>query len=332
MNQPPPLPEKFLERLRLILPASQYQDCVAAFCQPPATAFRVNPLKSESAALEAELRDEGFALEPLAWKDDAFVVPRDQRRALTECAACREGRLYIQNPASMVPPLVLDPQPGERILDLCAAPGSKTVQLAGLMCNQGQIAAVESVRPRFFRLRANLETCGATSVQTYLKDGTRVWKHCPEEFDRVLLDAPCSSEGRFNTSEPASYAYWSERKIREMQRKQRRLLFSAVQCLKPGGVLVYSTCAFAPEENEVVLHGLLEKFAGALRVEEVEVPGVSVQEGLEAWKDRPLHPDLRRAIRILPDGLMEGFFVCRLRTMETTLDAARSAPDGSPRR
>ena len=315
-----PLPEGFLERLRLILPAANYERCVETFYREPATAFRVNPLKATAAQLEEELRTEGFELEPLAWKRDAFVVPGAQRRGLTECAACREGRFYIQNPSSMVPPLVLDPQPHEWILDLAAAPGGKTLQLAGMMRNQGKISAVESVRSRFFRLRANLEAHGVSNVKTYLRDGTRVWKHCPELFDRVLLDAPCSSEGRFNAHEPSTYAYWSKRKIREMQRKQKRLLFSALQCLKPGGILVYSTCAFAPEENEGMIQALLEKFGEVLHVEEVELPCANVQEGLTRWQGRTWRSELKRAVRILPDGLMEAFFVCRLRKLESTLE------------
>jgi NOL1/NOP2/sun family putative RNA methylase len=313
------LPEEFLERLQGILPPPRYPDCVSTFYQEAATAFRVNVLKDKAAALEEELRAAGFELEPLAWKRDAFVVPNQQRRALTETAACREGRLYIQNPSSMIPPLMLDPQPGEWILDMGAAPGSKTLQMAGMMANQGKISAVESVRGRFFRLRDNLEKHGATQVQTYLKDGIKVWRNCPEQFDRVLLDAACSAEGRFNVHEPSSYGYWSTQKIREMQRKQKRLLFSAVQCLKPGGTLVYSTCTFAPEENEVVVDSVLKKFGEALRLEEVERPSIEVQAGLTCWRDKALHPDLHRALRILPDGVMEGFFVCRLRKLESTL-------------
>ncbi len=313
------LPEEFLERLKSILPAAQYRRCVQTFCRKTATAFRANPLKAEKTSLEEELRAEGFGLEPLAWKRDAFVVPHQQRRPLTESRACREGRLYIQNPSSMVPPQVQDPQPGEWILDLGAAPGSKTVQMAGMMGNEGEIAAVESVRSRFFRLRANLEHCGATNVRTYLKDGTRVWKNCPEMFDWVLLDAACSAEGQFNVHDSSSYAYWSPGKIREMQRKQKRLLVSAVQCLKPGGVLVYSTCSFAPEENEVVVNSVLERFGAALRLEEGALSLARVQQGLTCWQDRSLHPDLSRAILILPDGVMEGFFVCCLRKLESTL-------------
>ena len=148
--------------------------------------------------------------------------------------AFSEHRIYVQNLASMIPPLVLDAQPGERILDLGAAPGSKTLQLACLMRNTGEIAAVEIVKRRFYKLRANLEAQGATNVRPFLRDGATVWRHRPEHFDRVLLDAPCSTEGRFRTDDPATYAYWSPRKIKEMARKQRRLLHAFSRAMRAG--------------------------------------------------------------------------------------------------
>lgn len=313
-----PLPENFVERLRLIVPADRFEPCLAAFGQAPATAFRVNTLRAGVAGVVGELRGGGFALTPLSWKADAFVVPPHQRRALTECAACREGRIYIQNPASMAPPLALDPQPGDWVLDLAAAPGSKTLQLAAMLGGRGRISAVEAVRSRFFRLKANLEAHGAAGVQLYLKDGARVGQSCPEWFDRVLLDAPCSGEGRFNVHDPETFVHWSAAKIRQMSRKQKRLLSSAARALKPGGVLVYSTCALAPEENELVVE---EALGWGLHTEEtgLELPGA--QPGLTAWQGRQLSPQLARAVRILPDGVMEGFFVCRLRKVHSSLQA-----------
>ena len=169
------LPEAFRARLQAILPAEHFAACWQSLAAEQPTAFRANAFKGTPDALVAELTAEGFALAPLSWKTDAFVVPTAQRRALTECAAYREGRLYIQNPSSMVPPILLAPQSEECILDLGAAPGSKTLQLAELMGNQGSIWAVESVRGRFFRLRDNLARHGAENVQVHLADGTRIW-------------------------------------------------------------------------------------------------------------------------------------------------------------
>ena len=307
------IPEAFRTRLEEILPPERFAACWESFAREQPTAFRANGLKTSAAALSAELVAAGFALTPLAWKADAFIVPATERRALTECAAYREGRLYIQNPSSMVPPILLDPQPDEWILDLTAAPGSKTMQLAEMMGNAGRISAVESVRGRFFRLRDNLAKHGVDNVQTYLKDGSRVWRQCPEQFDRVLLDAPCSSEGQFRAEEPRSWAYWSEKKIAEMGRKQRKLCYSAVRCLKPGGVLVYSTCTFAPEENEAIIDRALRQFGEALEVEDIELPFDHAEPGLGQWRGKVFAEQLQRARRIVPRKGMEGFFVCRLR-------------------
>lgn len=312
------IPEAFRTRLEALLPSEHFAACWDSFAAVQPTAFRANGLKVAADVLYDELLAEGFALTPLAWKADAFTVPADQRRALTECAAYGAGRLYIQNPASMVPPLLLDPQPDEWILDLTAAPGSKTLQLAAMMGNRGRISAVEAVRGRFFRLRDNLAKHGAENVQTYLKDGARVWRQCPEQFDRVLLDAPCSSEGQFKSAEPKTWAYWSEKKIAEMNRKQRKLMFSAVQCLKPGGVLVYSTCTFAPEENEAIVDRVLGQFSGALEVEAIELPFAHAEMGLSQWQEQVFDAQVRRARRILPLAGMEGFFVCRLRKNAST--------------
>jgi NOL1/NOP2/sun family putative RNA methylase len=313
------LPPAFAQRLQHIVPASRLAACWASFAQTPATVFRVNTLRDTVEATATELKAQGFSLEALAWKKDAFRVADAQRRALTETTAFADGRIYIQNPSSMIPPLVLDPQPGEEVLDLAAAPGGKTLQIAAMMDNTGRIGAVEAVRGRFFRLRDNIARAGAENVQTYLKDGAGVWRQCPERFDRVLLDAPCTGEGLFQVSDENSFAYWSEKKIGEMARKQRRLLQSAILCLRPGGTLVYSTCTFAPEENEAVLNRALKKFAGALEVEEIELQLECMEPGLTSWQGKDFEPGLQKSRRIIPDGIMEGFFLCKLRKTESTL-------------
>lgn len=313
------LPEAFLDRLQRIVPAAQYAEVASSFSRPVATGFRINTLKAAPEAVVQEFETLGIRLHQVDWKPDAFwVVPEDRPRLLAS-AAYAEQRLYVQNLASMVPPLVLGAQPGERVLDLAAAPGSKTLQLACRMQGEGELAAVEVVKSRFFKLRANLEAQGAAHVRTFLQDGTRVWRYRPEYFDRVLLDAPCSTEGRFRTDEPETYAYWSSRKITEMARKQRRLLYSAVQCLRAGGVLVYSTCTFAPEENEAVLDKTLRRFGEALRLEAIELSFDNVQPTLSAWQGKAFKHDLSPALRLLPTSTMEGFFVARIRKVAPTV-------------
>jgi 16S rRNA (cytosine1407-C5)-methyltransferase len=260
-----------------------------------------------------ELEPEGFGLTRIPWSSGVFSIDPDQRRQLTDSAAFSEGRIYIQGLSSMLAPLVLDPRPGETVLDLAAAPGGKTLQMAAMMENRGRISAVESVRGRFFRLKANLERHGATLVRGYLMDGRAVGAKVPERFDRVLLDAPCSSEARFTTRDKASWAHWSLKKVKESARKQKRLLDSAIRSLKPGGTLLYCTCSFAPEENEMILDGQLRRYQGQLSIEPLELPLDNIQHGLVEWRGKTLNEDLVGAVRILPTSEMDGFFLCRLR-------------------
>ncbi|HYE57333.1 MAG TPA: RsmB/NOP family class I SAM-dependent RNA methyltransferase [Rhodothermales bacterium] len=318
------LPERFLERLRQIVPPERLPGVLAAFEAAGRVAFRVNPLRGSRDQVLEELHTSGLSPAPVAWYADAFTVPYDQRGPLLASDAVARGAAYVQNLASMVPPLALDPQPGERVLDLAAAPGSKTLQMAALMQNEGEIAAVEVVRDRFFRLRANAEAAGATVVRTFLQDGTRVDRYRPDHFDRVLLDAPCSTEGRFRADDLETTRYWSERKVREMQSKQERLLAAGVRSLREGGVLVYSTCSLAPEENEVVLDRLLTTFEGALALEPIPVAVPELAPPLTAWQGKPFAHDLGYARRLLPDGTFEAFFVARLRKTGPTAQPENS--------
>ena len=318
------LPPAFVSRLHRLLGGDGAGRVLAALAAPRRTAFRVNPLCcTDPGAALAELAAAGVEPVPVEWLPGAFHVAPDQRGALTRSGPVTRGELYVQNPASMLPPLVLAPGPGDEVLDLAAAPGSKTLQLAAMVAAPSQVAAVEAVRGRFFRLRANLARHGAGAVRTYLKDGGRVWRQVGERFDAVLLDAPCSAEGQFHLSVPASFAYWSGRKVREMAHKQRRLLASAVHCARPGGVIVYATCTLAPEENEAVVDAVLRRFPGALEVEPVPLGVPGGLPGRTAWEDAAYDPRLVQALRILPDGLMEGFFICRLRKTASTAGDSR---------
>jgi len=310
------LPDEFVQRLYDIYPHSR--NILSSFSEPHPTAFRINTLRSPAASSLQSLREEGIELQPVRWFDEAFWVPEHARPALLSSSAYEKKWIYIQNLSSMVPVLALAPEPGERILDLAAAPGSKTLQIACRLNNVGEIAAVEVVKKRFFKLRDNLSRHGATCVKTFFRDGTTVWRHRPEYFDRILLDAPCSSEGRFRTTDPETFAYWSLRKIKEMANKQKRLIYSAFQSLRPGGIIVYSTCSFAPEENESIIHHLVKKFGDAVEIEKIDLDIDAFHPPLKEWKGRMFSPALSSARRIIPDGVMEGFFICRLRKTAST--------------
>lgn len=307
------LPADFVERLRRIVPQPAFSPILESFSLPKTTTFRVNPLKSDAQTLQSELLKAGLHPQPVDWLPGAFRLPTEEKRLLTETDAFYEGRLYIQNLSSMLAPLLLAPQPGERILDLAAAPGGKTLMMAGIMEDRGWISAVEPVSDRFHRLRRNLENAGTAIVHTYRKDGRGVGRACPLQFDRVLLDAPCSSEAKFRSAEPRTFAYWSLRKIRESQKLQKRLILSAWQSLKPGGTLLYSTCSFAPEENEAVVDFLLTKASQEAVLLPVDLPISNTMEGLTEWGKRHFSSELRLSRRILPDGEMDGFFLAKIR-------------------
>lgn len=202
------------------------------------------------------------------------------------------------------------------VLDMCAAPGSKTTQLAAVMQGNGEVVALDSSRQRLYMLKSNLEQHHVTNVFPQLGNGTHIWRKYGPMFDVVLLDAPCSGEGRFSTKDPNSYADWSVKKIERVASEQRRLMFAAVMCLKQDGLLVYSTCTFAPEENEAIVQFALEKFDGALEVCFIDLhkqlPDVFVP-GVAAWNGASFTEDISRAVRVKPNETWEGFFVCVLR-------------------
>jgi 16S rRNA (cytosine1407-C5)-methyltransferase len=308
-----PLPEPFLERLRRIVPPPTWDAVANTFAQPKPTTFRVNTLKAKVEEVQAEVEAHGCRLQGVRWYPTAFILREGRLRELQETNAYREGRLYVQSLSSMVPPLVLDPKPGELVLDLAAAPGSKTTQMACLMRGEGRIVANDSHRTRIYKLQANVALQGARNVEVTRRPGEAIGRTQPEQFDRVLVDVPCSTEGRFQVREPETYQYWKPVKIREMVRKQRRLLAAGIHALRPGGVLVYATCTFAPEENEGVVQGALERFGAAITVEPITPRWPRIQPGLVAWDGQRFHPSLRHTMRILPTDEMEGFFVARLR-------------------
>lgn len=307
------LPKQFLERLKKIIPSHKWDTTANMFAENKPTTFRVNTLKMNAKEVREKIEHLGFRLECVPWFADAFILRDGRLRELQETEIYKKGEIYVQSLPSMIPPLVLDPQPGEEVLDLTAAPGSKTTQMAAMMRNTGRILANDNNKIRFYKLKANLEQQGCAMVEPMLRYGEALGRNYPARFNRVLLDAPCSAEGRFDVHEPSSYQYWKPSKVHEMAQKQKKLIISAVDALKAGGLLVYSTCTYAPEENEGVIQFALEKFGATLKIEEIKFPILNQMSGLGAWEGKSFDPAIRKSIRILPTPQMEGFFVVKLK-------------------
>ncbi|MBP7774614.1 RsmB/NOP family class I SAM-dependent RNA methyltransferase [Candidatus Woesebacteria bacterium] len=311
------LPSDFIVRLKDLYP-SDWSEIVAVLQTGRPTTFRVNTLKISVAIAVAELSHAGFELSQ-ASLDNAFVLQNKTIRELEEHPLYQDGALYVQGLSSMIPALLLDPQPGESILDCAAAPGSKTTQMAALMNNEGMILANDTSRIRLFKLKANLEKQGVTNVHVRQGMGQHLWQDFPEVFDRVLVDVPCSMEGRFRADRPKTIADWSVRKIKELSERQKFMLLAAVSCARPGGRIVYSTCTLAPEENEAVISWLLKKTKGAVVVEEPKQLPITMRLGLTTWHDSIFDEQVKKTQRILPTKLYEGFYVAVLKKVRSNL-------------
>lgn len=308
----PGLPNDFIDHLQQVCPENFQQSTFASFSQTKTISFRVNQLLANETDVINSLRSEGLSPDPIGFFVDsnisAWRVPGKDRSLLTHSQAANEGQIYIQGLSSMFAPALLAPQPEDTVLDLAAAPGGKTILMAELMGNKGTVSAVEPVKGRFFKLQANLQRCGVSNTRTYLKDGRAVGNLKPDFFDSVLLDAPCSSEARIRAGEPDSYKHWSLSKVKECARKQKRLILSAFKSLKPGGKLLYSTCSFAIEENEVVVNSLLKKHSDAviipISLDYPQATGGLIQNG-----KKMLHPELEKTCRIWPNEEVDGFYL-----------------------
>jgi 16S rRNA C967 or C1407 C5-methylase (RsmB/RsmF family) len=310
---PESFPTAFVDRYTALFGEQTMEKILHGYDTPRQTWFRINPLKVTIPDGWNQLRNENIPFSIDTTFEDAGWVEPENRSMLLESEAVSNGLVYVQGFASQLPVRFLEVAPGQTILDLTAAPGSKTLQIAGLASAEDEIAAVELVRKRKFKLQENLSRNGAESVRVFLQDGTKVWKYRPEYFDRVLLDAPCSSEGRFDLHDPTSYSFWTPSKVKEMVRKQRRLLFSAIHALKPGGTLVYSTCALSQEENEGAIEYVLNSFGECMEIEPIDFTAPERSEAVLTWRKKTLDARIAHAWRILPSNRMEGFFLCKMK-------------------
>lgn len=302
------LPAEFVSRLREIIAPEDWEAVAGSFSAARSPAFRVNTLRAYPESALAELAAIGVTANPVPWSETAFIVPHSQRDLLTHSAPAESGEIYVQSLSSQLAALLLQPQPGDMILDLAAAPGGKTSHLAAMMQNQGWVSAVEPIRDRFFRLQANLKRLGVTIGHFYQIDGRIASRKTGPRFDRVLLDAPCSAESRFRAGQPESHQFWSTRKIRESARKQTGLIRSAFEALKPGGRLLYCTCTFAPEENEAIVAGLLEEFPDSARLLELPAWLPSSRAGLREFAGLQFPAACQLTRRIIPSSEHDAFF------------------------
>ena len=241
------LPEAFLSRMKAQL-GIEYGDFLKSLERPRAVALRFNPLKGETPVLP-------FVGESVPWEPFGWYYDPESRPGLH--VFHEAGVYYLQEASAMAPVALLDPQPGERVCDLCAAPGGKSTQIAGRMGGEGFLLCNEWSPKRAKILSRNIERMGVSNALVTNENVENLAKRFAGFFDRVLVDAPCSGEGMFRKEE-AAVTDWSQETVEMCARRQAEILNSAAKLVRPGGRLVYSTCTFAPEEDEGAVAAFLE--------------------------------------------------------------------------
>ena len=315
MKKIPEAKPLFLERMKTLL-KTEFQEYLNILKTSPPRSIRCNTLKISPQDLKTRLESKGWKIiQPFSKNPEVMLLnnelqPGELGRALEHLL----GYYYIQELASMLPVIALEPNSNELILDLAAAPGSKTTQIAACIKNTGTIIANEISLGRIKILASNLERCGCANTIITKKEGAALCKKLKNQnyqFDRILVDAPCSGEGTLRTSYK-TYLMWNIKTIKSLPKIQKSLIKSALEILKPEGILIYSTCTHAPEENEAVIDSILKENKN-IKLEKIQLQ-IKTRPGITSWDNQTYDAEVKKCARIYPqDNNTEGFFIAKLR-------------------
>lgn len=300
------LPEFFVTQLEESYSAEDAERVIAGVAAHRRTTLRANASRSSAESVVAALDEAGIGHGPVSWYGDAFVLAEGTSASdLWELPAYQSGELYLQSLSSMIPALVVAPAAGDEICDMCAAPGGKTTQMAALGGKGCYITACEMNAPRAEKLRYNIDKQGSRGVNIMQVDARKLDSYLM--FGKVLLDAPCSGSGTIFAGDPKLAKRFNAGLLAKCRKQQAALLAKALQVVKPGGFLVYSTCSVLKCENEEQVNAALEKLgrrAANYHIEPVELAGA---------EDIPTLPStIDGALTVCPTELYEGFFACKI--------------------
>lgn len=315
-------PDVFLERYRSLFDQEEaFEEFLEGLASWPEVSIRYNQWRVDREVLISKLESYKINLEEIPWCSDGFWVSCSKRE-LTKLPEYRAGWFYLQEASSMLPVELLDVEPGGLVLDMCAAPGSKTTQIVSKWANSslvGGVLANDSSFKRIKALQSNVLQQGYVEVALSVAFGQRLGNDFFESFDRVLLDAPCSGEGMIGKKKDF-FRYWSLKKIKRVQKTQQQLLIAGLKALKPGGVMVYSTCTLAPEENEANIQWLLDRYKDLVevcQVDRLKLDRWQADKGLTVWQSESYDGQLERAIRLYPHRSRgQSFFAVVLRKVD----------------
>lgn len=326
MNSPEKLRQKrsALQTRTAAALAISETDATALFATERLSSFRINRLKVEDElSLLAELATVGWSGVQSSIYEHGYGIAKG-RSLVVNSAPAKDGRIFIQNQASWLPVLALDPRPGEKILDICAAPGGKASMIAELTHNEAELWVNDNSRARLFKLRSNFARLGARYDEQTMYGIDRL-PHVllNGSFDKILLDAPCSGEGLLDISRDRDFEYWSLAQIKRLEQLQKKGITAAWKLLKPGGTLVYSTCTMAPEENESVVDYLLSRNPDA-ELQPLDIALPNKYPAVSQWNGRSYKNDLGYCLRLAPSPLIEAFFVAKIIKRTDNIDSYSS--------
>ena len=274
------------------------------------TTLRINTIKSNIEEIKKELEKEKIEYETIKWSKEALIIKNADEKTIQEMEIYKNGKIYLQSLSSMFPPIILEPKEGTDILDMAAAPGGKTTQIAAITNNKAHITACEKNKIRAERLKYNVDKQGATCVFIMPKDSRFIDDFF--SFDQILLDAPCSGSGTLDYNDANVEKYFTEQLIERSSKTQKTLLSKAIKLLKPGHEMVYSTCSILDCENEDVV-------ASVIKNGNIEIVPINF-EGME---ELPILPTkILGTLCVKPTDLYEGFFVAKIRKKINTLQSS----------
>ncbi len=305
----------WLERTQRILGVSA-QEARALLSINRQQSLRLNPLVAKPDGTLAKLRELGWQGAPYSWASNCYTVETNLE-TIRDSDLSTGGAVYIQNAASWLPVLALNPQAGDEVLDVCAAPGGKSSHIAALTNNRAGLTVNDNSRVRLARMRANLDRLGVQADYTLFDATQLARKLTGQQFDKILLDAPCSGEGLMQYDRDKDFATWSVAHIHRLHSLQKQIILQAWELLKPGGTLVYSTCTMAPEENEAVIDYLLRKRTDA-KVTALSMELSNRVPTVQTWNGKAYVPETTGCLRLAPSKQIEAFFVCRLQKLAET--------------
>jgi NOL1/NOP2/sun family putative RNA methylase len=279
------------------------KEIIEGFQTKRKTTLRINTIKSNIEEIKKELEKEKIEYETIKWSKESLIIKNADEKTIQEMEIYKNGKIYLQSLSSMLPPIILEPKEGTDILDMAAAPGGKTTQIAALTNNKAHITACEKNKIRAERLKYNVDKQGATCVFIMPKDSRFIDDFF--SFDQILLDAPCSGSGTLDYNDANVEKYFTEQLIERSSKTQKTLLSKAIKLLKPGHEMIYSTCSILDCENEDVVSSVIKN--GNIEI---------VPINFEGMEKLPILPTkISGTLCVKPTELYEGFFVAKIKRL-----------------